>query len=203
MVVELTVDEKDDTGVDIISFVEHPAIEVDFLYFNQNKEKYQFKDDEKRIVVGCAMIPNEKIVRLDADGNEYFVFFSEDTVRQCSELYFKRSKQNGTNIDHNDPVNSGVTVVESWIVEDPENDKSKALGFKDVLRGSWFVSYKVDNDTLWDKVKAGEVLGFSVEGLFTQTVTQENSKMENELFEIIESCMTREEKIDAIKEKIK
>tara|TARA_R110001592_G_scaffold16104_3_gene68940 strand:+ start:506 stop:1117 length:612 start_codon:yes stop_codon:yes gene_type:complete len=203
MIVELTVDEKDDTGVDIISFVESPAIEVDFLFFNENKEKFQFKDEDKRIVVGCAMIPNEKIIRLDADGNEYFVFFSEETVRKCSELYFKRSKQNGTNIDHNDPVKEGVTVVESWIVEDPDNDKSKALGFKDVLKGSWFVSYKVDNDTLWDKVKAGEVLGFSVEGLFTQTVTQENSKMENELFEIIESCMTREEKIDAIKEKIK
>ena len=65
------------------------------------------------------------------------------------------------------------------------------------------MSYKVENDELWQKVKDGEVLGFSVEGLFTQTVTQEHSEIENELFEIIHSCMTREEKIDAIREKIK
>ena len=202
MIVELTVDEKDETGIETISFVESPAIEVDFLYFNKNREKYQFKDEEKRIVVGCAMIPNEKIVRLDADGNEFFVFFSEDTVRKCSELYFKNSNHRSTNIDHESNLIDGVTVVESWIVEDPENDKSKALGFKDVLRGSWFVSYKVDNSTLWDKVKAGEVLGFSVEGMFTQTIQDDNTKFEKSMFQILDSCLTDEEKIAEIKNKI-
>ena len=202
MVVELTVDEKDETGINTISFVENPAIEVDFLYFNKNREKYQFKDEEKRIVVGCAMIPNEKIVRLDSDGNEYFVFFSEDTVRKCAELYFKNSNHTTTNVDHEKNLIDGVTVVESWIVEDPEHDKSKALGFKDVLRGSWFVSYKVDNNTLWDKVKAGEVLGFSVEGMFTQTIQDENAKFEKQMFEILDSCLTDEEKIQEIRTRL-
>jgi len=203
MIVELTVDEKDETGINTISFVENPAIEVDFLYFNKNREKYQFKDEEKRIVVGCAMIPNEKIVRLDSDGNKYFVFFSEETVRKCAELYFKNSNHTTTNVDHEKNLIDGVTVVESWIVEDPEHDKSKALGFKDVLKGSWFVSYKVDNNTLWDKVKAGKVLGFSVEGMFTQTIQDENAKFEKSMFEILDSCLTDQEKIAEIKEKIK
>ena len=95
---------------------------------------------------------------------------------------------------------SGVTVVESWIVENPEMDKSKHLGYEDIPRGSWFVSYKVDNNTLWNKVKAGEVLGFSVEGLFTQTVEQDNTI--NEFKDILNSCMSEDEKVEELRKKI-
>lgn len=201
LVIELKVNEDDDTGVDIISFVESPAIEVDFMYFNDKKiERFKTVDDDKRIVVGAAMLPNEKIIRFDADENPYFVFFSEETVRKCAELYFKRSKQTATNINHTDEVSSGVTVVESWIVENPEMDKSKYLGYDDIPVGSWFVSYKVDNDELWDKVKNGEVLGFSVEGLFTQEVEQDD--METQLNEILDSELSKEEKIEALKKKL-
>ena len=201
LIVELTVDENDDTGVDIISFVESPAIEVDFMYFNDKKtERFKTVDEDKRIVVGAAMLPNEKIIREDADGNPYFVYFSEETVRKCAELYFKRSKQTQTNVDHSSEVMNGVTVVESWIVENPEMDKSKHLGYKDIPSGSWFVSYKVDNNTLWDKVKAGEVLGFSVEGLFTQTVEQENEF--SAIKDILESCLSDDEKVQEMKKKL-
>ena len=201
LIIELTVDEKDNTGVDIISFVESPAIEVDFMYFNDKKtERFKTVDTDKRIVVGAAMLPNEKIIREDAEGNPYFVYFSEDTVRKCAELFFKRSKQTRTNVDHSKDVLSGVTVVESWIVEDPEMDKSKHLGYEDIPRGSWFVSYKVDNNTLWNKVKAGEVLGFSVEGLFTQTVEQDNTI--NEFKDILNSCMSEDEKVEELRKKI-
>ena len=201
LIVELTVNEDDNTGVDIISFVESPAIEVDFMYFTDKKtQRFKAVDTDKRIVVGAAMLPNEKIIRYDADNNPYFVYFSEDTVRKCQELYFKRSKQNSTNVDHKDEVNGGVTVVESWIVENPEMDKSKHLGYENIPKGSWFVSYKVDNDDLWDKVKNGEVLGFSVEGLFTQTVEQEN--VEKELHSILDSELSREEKIKELRKKL-
>lgn len=201
VIIELTVNENDNTGVDIISFVESPAIEVDFMYFNDNKtHRFKSIDEDKRIVVGAAMLPNEKIIRFDADNNPYFVYFSEDTIRTCQELYFKRSKQTATNIDHKDKVDNGVTVVESWIVENPDMDKSKHLGYKDIPVGSWFVSYKVDNDDLWQKVKNGEVLGFSVEGLFTQTVEQEN--IEKELHSILDSEMSKEEKLKEIKKKL-
>lgn len=202
--VELTVNEEDDTGVSIISFVESPAIGVDFMYFDDKKtERFKTVDNDKRIVVGAAMLPKEKIIRADADGNPYFVYFSEETVKQCSELFFKRSNQNGTNIDHNLAVSSGVTVVESWIVENPELDKSKHLGYENIPVGSWFVSYKVDNDDLWKKVKNGEVLGFSIEGLFTQTIKEDSiDKFESEMFDILESCMSKEEKIQALREKV-
>ncbi len=202
LIIELKVNEDDDTGVDIISFVEEPAIEVDFMYFSEKKqERFKAIDTDKRIVVGAAMLPNEKIIRFDADDNPYFVYFSEETVRKCAELYFKRSKQTTTNVNHSkDVVSSGVTVMESWIVENPDMDKSKHLGYEDIPVGSWFVSYKVDNDELWEKVKNGEVLGFSVEGLFTQEVEQNDIEME--INNILDSDMSKEDKIDALKKKL-
>ena len=90
IIVELTVNENDDTGVNIISFVESPAIEVDFMYFNDKKtERFKTVDTDKRIVVGAAMLPNEKIIRYDADDNPYFVYFSKETIKKCSELFEK------------------------------------------------------------------------------------------------------------------
>lgn len=202
LIVELTVSENDETGVDIISFVEHPAIEVDFMYFREKKEqKFKTVNEDKRIVIGAAMLPDEKIIRYDADDKPYFVYFSKDTVKLCSELFLKRSKQIGTNVDHTEVIASGVTVVESWIVEDPKNDKSNALGYKDIPVGSWFVSYKVDDDELWEKVKNGEVLGFSVEGLFTQTIKKDT--FEADVLDIITSCLSDEEKEVALMEKVK
>ena len=206
LIVELTVNENDDTGVNIISFVESPAIGVDFMYFDdKTTQRFKTVDEDKRIVVGAAMLPDEKIIRADADGKPYFVYFSKDTVKICSEMFLKRSNQNGTNIDHEKAISTGVTVVESWIVENPDLDKSKHLGYDNIPVGSWFVSYKVDNDELWQKVKDGEVLGFSVEGLFTQTIESEptdEAKFEKDVNDILESCMSKDEKIEALKEKV-
>lgn len=159
--------ENEESGVDAISFVENPAIKVDFMCFNEDTVQYSFKelDTEKRIVVGAAMIPNQKIVRKDAKGNKYFVFFSEDTVRACMEKYFKMSNQTSGTVEHNYKV-EGVTVVESWIVEDPKMDKSIALGFSELPKGSWMCTYKVDNDEVWEDIKSGKMQGFSVEGFF-------------------------------------
>ena len=209
LLVELTVNELEETGIDIISFVEAPAIETNFMYFNKKKfQNFSSIDSEKRIVVGAAMLANEKIVREDAEGNPYFVYFSADTVRKCQELFFKRGNTKKTNVDHNEAdavesisSNSGVTVVESWIVENPSMDKSKHLGYSDIPKGSWFVAYKVDDDALWNKVKSGEVQGFSVEGLFTQTIVSEET-IEQEMKSILDGCGSRVDKILALKEKL-
>ena len=204
LLVELTVNELEETGIDIISFVESPAIESNFMYFSKSKKQnFSAIDSEARIVVGAAMLANDKIVREDASGAPYFVYFSEATVRKCQELFFKSGKTKSTNVDHNQvKTNNGVTVIESWIVENPEMDKSKHLGYTDIPKGSWFVAYKVDDDELWEKVKSGEVQGFSVEGVFTQTVIDEEVNVEEEMSAILNSCKSRLDKIMALKKKL-
>ena len=173
VLIELFIDDKDqDNALDMISFVSAPAIEKDFMHFKEQKEKFEFKsDEEKRIVTGAAMIPNQEIIRMDAEDKPYFVYFTEETIEKAQEVFAKYGKTKSTNFEHKTGMRD-VTVVESWIVTDPSNDKSNALGFSDIPKGSWMVSYKVDNDELWAKVKAGEVKGFSIEGVFSKNIIE-------------------------------
>ena len=173
VLIELFIDDKDqDNALDMISFVSAPAIEKDFMHFKEQKEKFEFKsNEEKRIVTGAAMIPNQEIIRMDAEDKPYFVYFTEETIEKAQEVFAKYGKTKSTNFEHKTGMRD-VTVVESWIVTDPTNDKSNALGFSDIPKGSWMVSYKVDNDDLWAKVKAGEVKGFSIEGVFSKNIIE-------------------------------
>jgi len=183
VLIELFIDDEDEeNALDIISFVSAPAIEKDFMHFKEQKNTYQFKatDEEKRIVTGAAMVPNQDIIRMDAEGNPYFVYFTKETIEKAQEVFAKKGKTKSTNFEHEESLMEGVTVVESWIVEDPKNDKSNALGFSDITEGTWFVSYKVDNDELWGKVKSGEVKGFSIEGVFSKNIVQMSEEVEND-----------------------
>ena len=181
VLIELFIDDKDqDNALDMISFVSAPAIEKDFMHFKEQKEKFEFKsDEEKRIVTGAAMIPNQEIIRMDAEDKPYFVYFTEETIEKAQEVFAKYGKTKSTNFEHKTGMRD-VTVVESWIVTDPSNDKSNALGFSDIPKGSWMVSYKVDNDDLWAKVKAGEVKGFSIEGVFSKNIIEMSKEVKND-----------------------
>jgi hypothetical protein len=147
-----------------ISLVSQPAIEEDFLLFNNDTIKFKTIDGDRRVLTGPAMRPDINIPRKDELGDLYYGFFSKETVRKCAELFFKKnSNANRTNLEHEFEID-GVYVFESWIVEDPEMDKAKALGFKNIKSGDWFVSMKIDNDVVWNNyLKTGLIKGFSVE----------------------------------------
>ena len=147
-----------------ISLVSTPAIEEDFMLFNSQITKFQTTDKEKRVITGVAMRPNIKIARRDDKGELYYGYFSEETVVKAAEIFFqKASNTNNTNLEHQFEVD-GVFVFESWIVEDPNLDKTKALGLSSIQKGDWVVSMKVTNDKVWEHfVKTGAVKGFSVE----------------------------------------
>ena len=164
-IIELLLDEENETaGIDAISIVSSPAIESDFIKLKSQEIKFAKIDDEKRILMGPALIPNKPIYRKD-ENKEYYVYFSADTVRKASELFFMNGNQNNTTLEHNMALN-GLTVVESWIVEDAEMDKTKKYGL-DVPLGTWMVSMKVNNDDVWNNyVRENKVRGFSIEGFF-------------------------------------
>ena len=147
-----------------------------------SKSVFSFNaDDEQMVVVGPAMIPNKKIIRRDEYGNEYYVYFSEETIKQISEKFMKRgyTKDSQHDIMHNGPGEQDVYVAESWLIEDPENDKSRMYGFDDLPKGTWMTKMKVNNKDVWEKVKSGELRGFSVSGYFEE---YEVEKINEELF---------------------
>ena len=181
-VMELILDEQNpNQGVYAVSVVEHPAIEEDWVALNKHFVELKEVDDEKRLLMGAALIPDKQILRLnEKTKEEYYIFFSKDTIRKASELFFKRNKQSNATYEHMKEV-QGMTVVESWIVEDEKTDKSRLYDFK-LPVGTWMISMKVDNEDVWQKVKAGEVKGFSIEGYFESK--EELSKHESILDQI-------------------
>jgi hypothetical protein len=164
-IIELIIDEENEfSGIEAISVVENPAIEEDFIALKEHKEvKLAEVDKEKRILMGAALIPNKKIYRNSGD-EEYYIFFSEDTVRKASELFLMKGNQNNSTLEHQVEL-EGMSVVESWIIEDETKDKSRKYNFSLPI-GTWMVSVKVNNDDVWEQVKAGDVKGFSIEGYF-------------------------------------
>ena len=174
-IVELVIDdEQAQLAIDAISLVNSPAIEENWIALNkQKKDNITLAkiDEEKKLIIGPALIPNKQIFRVDEDGSEYYVYFSEATVKRASELYLIHNNQKSATYEHSDRV-SGVTAVESWIVSDPKMDKSRAYGYKNLNKGTWMVSMKIENDTVWDMIKRQEVKGYSIEGFFVDKMSK-------------------------------
>jgi hypothetical protein len=177
-IVELIIEESNEAlAIDAISLVSAPAIEQDFVFFGKEKHNLTFAkvDEEKRMLVSPALIPNKQIFRYDPQKDqEYYVYFSPETVRKAAELYLKHNNHHKATYEHQDRV-SGVLTTESWIKEG-DQDKSKMYGF-DLPNGTWFVKMRIDNDDLWQKIKEGELKGLSIEGYFVDKM-QEMSKVE-------------------------
>ena len=192
-IIELIIDENEKlSGVDAVSIVEFPAIESNFIALNQQLILAKV-DDEKRILMGAALIPNKNIYRRNGN-DEYYIFFSEDTVRKASELFLMNSNQNNATLEHEKELKD-LSIVESWIVEDANMDKSKKYGL-DAPVGSWVVSMKVNNPEIWTYfVKTGKVKGFSIEGYFADKLEMSLQKeKELELLEQIKSIILNDEK---------
>ena len=178
-IIELILDENDEmNGIEAISVVESPAIEENFLALQSEEIKLAEVDKERRILMGAALIPNKPIYRRNGK-DEFYIFFSKETVLKASQLYLKKGRQGEATLEHQDKI-VGLTVVESWLVEDEVHDKSRKYGLNMPL-GTWMVSMKVDNDEIWnDYVKTGKVKGFSIEGYFADKVEMPKSKLSSE-----------------------
>jgi hypothetical protein len=185
--IELIIDEKDDlSGVEAISVVENPAIESNFVALKTEEIKLAQVDTEKRILMGAVLIPEKPIYRRNGE-DEYYIYFSKNTVNKASQLFFKNGNQNNWTLEHGKEI-QGLTVVESWIVEDVAKDKSAIYNLS-VPVGSWMASVKVEDDNIWnDFVKTGKVKGFSLEGYFADKLEtkKELSKVLTEEEELIE-----------------
>lgn len=157
-----------------ISMVSNPAIEVDYVALaKQDDVEVKLSSDERHICYGPALIPNKDIYRNNGE-QEFYINFTEESIVKMSQEFMKNYKQHEVNLQHEENVDE-VFVVESWIVEDPYRDKANALGFN-VPKNTWMVGMKVNNIDTWERVKTGELKGFSVESAIH---LEEFNKIEN------------------------
>ena len=194
-IVELVLDEDQEmSGIEAISIVESPAIDVDFVALKSEEIKLAEVNKEKKILMGALLIPNKPIFRNSDDQDDYYIYFSKETVEKASQLYLKNGNQNNTTLEHQHSL-SGLTLVESWLVEDEKFDKSRKYGMN-VPVGTWMGSVKVNNDEVWNEyVKTGKVKGFSIEGYFADKMERpkdsvglsKDEKLINQIKEILKS----------------
>ena len=198
-IVELILDETQEMmGIDAISIVESPAIQEDFVALNSEEIKLAEVSKEKKILMGALLVPNKPIYRKNNDNDEYYIYFSKETIAKASQLYLKNGYQSNSTLEHSSAL-QGLTLVESWLVEDDVHDKSRAYGMN-VPVGTWMGAVKVDNDEVWNEyVKTDKVRGFSIEGYFADKMEKSDKDVKqsleleaDELVSLIKKVLTNE-----------
>ena len=195
-----------------ISMVSEPAIEVDYVALEKQDEEVEVKlsSDERHICYGPALIPNKDIYRNNGE-QEFYINFTEESITKMSQEFMKDYRQHEVNLQHSENVDE-VYVCESWLVEDPYKDKANALGFN-VPKNTWMVGLKVNNIDTWERVKSGELRGFSVESAIRledfnkQDKNNETMEVENETFwtrmkEVLKEVFTAASKDKEIEEEL-
>lgn len=156
----LTID-GDEDGVNVISLVEYPAVERNFIQLS--KEVKLSLNDEKKELLGVALIPDFPIYRRDEQG-EYYITFNAESIRKIAIDFYRKLNVNMADVEHSHNMENGITYFQSLIV-DKENGICPAA-FKDLPNGTWIIGCKIDNINVWDAVKNGTVKGFSIDGIF-------------------------------------
>jgi hypothetical protein len=167
-----------------LSLVENPAIQSDFVFFGkEGKEEIRFAevDGDQHLIVGPILIPDMKIIRMKEDGTPYYVTFSKETVKDIAQKYIRDNNANNITLEH-EKSTKGVSLVESWVTESTQYDKSKAYGLT-VKPGTWMGVFKVDNPDVWRKVKEQKFRGISLEGLFSHVLIAASQIQIDEIFE--------------------
>jgi hypothetical protein len=164
---KVILNENDESGIYAISLVDDPATKELFISLSAEQTDIQLAtvNEEKRIVVGPVLIPNQLIMRNDPDGGEPFnIMFEAETITEIHEKFIKNGFQNNSTIEHDGKFIEDVTFTETWIKEDEVHDKSVLYGFKQPI-GTLFAMQKINNDEVWnDYIKTGKVKGFSIDG---------------------------------------
>lgn len=169
----LTINGEED-GVNVISLVEYPAVERNFIQLS--KEVKLSLNDEKKELLGVALIPDFPIYRRDEQG-EYYIVFSAESIRKIAIDFYKKLNVNMADVEHSHNMENGITYFQSLIV-DKENGICPAA-FKDLPDGTWIIGCKIDNTDVWDAVKNGTVKGFSIDGYFHSEQEDEKKTLDN------------------------
>ena len=187
----INIDESEELGMFSVSLVDFPAVETQFLCFNEEKPKQLFfAKPEEHIITGVALRADLPIYRRRPDGSEYYVVFTKETIKKMIARYSKQGMMNNVDLQHSGELVSGVYMVESFIINDERGIRPKE--FADIEDGSWIVSYYVEDEALWDKIKNGNDLnGFSISCManLVEKFEKQEPEEKDELDELIEELL--------------
>lgn len=188
----INIDESEELGMFSVSLVDFPAVETQFLCFNEEKPKQLFfAKPEEHIITGIALRADLPIYRVNPKtGEEYYVVFNKETIKKMIARYSKQGMMNNVDLQHSGELVSGVYMVESFIINDERGIRPKE--FSDIEDGSWVVSYYVEDDALWNQIKNGNDLnGFSISCIanLTEKFEKQEPEEKDELTKLIEEIL--------------
>lgn len=192
---EIDINPDSDLEVNYVGLVENPAIEKNFQVFKEHKAKFSF-DDEKRIISGAAMIADLPIYRNDKKLGEYYIVFDKNAICTIVQKFAAKGYMKNFNLFHDPDMKVDDVVIFNSFVTDKSIGIQPPVGFENISDGSWFISAKVNNDKVWDRIKSGDVKGFSVEGLFNYIPVAKIKMTANELASRIEFLLNNTEITD-------
>lgn len=165
----------DECGLTVISLVEEPAVETDFVAFDKQKiQQVYFMDEKQHIITGCPLRADFPIYRNNINGTPGYILFTKDIIKSLVLKYSKEQKLNTVSLHHNGQNVEGCTLIESYIIDREHGINPEQ--FKDIEDGSWIISFKIENQSVWESIESKEVNGFSVEGLFGFDLVKLNSE---------------------------
>ena len=167
---ELTIEDEDVDGIFAISMVDDPAIQAWGTYFGKEEVRFAEVDGYENLFMAPILIPDRKILRIDGEGNPYEVFLSKSTIKRLSQLYLEKKFQDQVTVEHEEKV-EGITLVESWIKESANKDKSMLYNLSAPV-GSWIGTFRITNEEMQEKFRKGEVSAVSIEGLFNHDLVE-------------------------------
>lgn len=178
--VKFDIDETDSLqGVKVISLVDEPAIESNFVFFKKEKSKafIELKGEKyKQIVAGLALIPDKEILRYTKDDQPFVGYFTKEAIEKIRDKFSKERLTDRVNVDHSSDNYIDAYLLDNYIIESEQQlEHVKNLGIDQAVIGSWFVSYKIEDKEIFEKVVSGELNGFSVEIFLQQFLKVENN----------------------------
>ena len=209
-VYEMLIDTEEEAPIFALSLVGSPAIEQNFVYLSKQEVKLAIQNEDKRLIVAPILIPNKLISRFDDAGDEYFITFPKSTVQRSAELYLSKAQTNNVTLEHAGMVD-GVSLVQSWIVEDTLKDKSAVYNLS-LDPGTWVGVFRVEDDSVWQEVKSGTFKGISIEGMFSHHLVKASAQtaeveleVENQVEEVLSGLVDtyNQDEYDLLVEKIK
>lgn len=169
----IKIDESLDSnqGIDMISCVDYPAIESNFVALS-NAKRFAFNAD-KQMLYGAILIPNQPIYRNDPKMGEYYVIFKEEEIIKMVRKFQAQQKTINLNYQHkNDSQIKNAVIQEIWLTG--TSDKSKDFGFDFPVNTAMIGAYIGDAKFWAEEVKTGNVKGFSIEGFLDMEMKKLN-----------------------------
>lgn len=181
----------EDSGMFCISLVDDPAVEINFMYFENDKKPMLFsvQDEEKRLVRGVIMECDKLIYRRTPENYEYFITYDEPTIRIMAQKYLKDGFQNNVDLMHDGQLEKGVEMTQ-WFISDKEHGVNPE-GFEGVNDHSLFAEFKVENDNIWNSIKEGTFRGFSLAGFFEPVEVEMKKENKPNVLDDIEDLLNQ------------